>query len=109
MKWTLYFLALALSLPGYVEEKPMATQAGEALQPYADKTYQSFSQIVLEFMAGGSGPMAEGAKRNLEIREQKQKQANPSQLRPVKDCIKPNNVIDDDVQECVLGDREKTW
>ena len=53
--------------------------------------------------------MAEGAKRNLEIREQKLKQANPGQLRPVKDCIKPNNVIDDDVQECVRGYREKTW
>lgn len=29
--------------------------------------------------------------------------------RSVKDCIKPGGLIDDDVQMCVNGTREKTW
>jgi|LSQX01.3.fsa_nt_gb hypothetical protein len=29
--------------------------------------------------------------------------------RSVKDCIKPGGLIDDEVQMCVNGTREKTW
>ncbi|MFT0212907.1 hypothetical protein VQ643_09875 [Pseudomonas sp. F1_0610] len=29
--------------------------------------------------------------------------------KSVKECIKPNGLIDDEVQECVNGTREKTW
>lgn len=29
--------------------------------------------------------------------------------RSVRDCIKPGGLIDDDVQMCVNGTREKTW
>lgn len=30
-------------------------------------------------------------------------------LRSLKDCIKPNNLIDNDVQECRQGLREPSW
>jgi hypothetical protein len=109
MKWILFFASLTVSLSSYGEDQPLATQAGEALQPLAEKASRSFSQTVLEFMAGGSGPMAEGAKSNLKIREQQDMEANRGQLRPLKECIKSGNVIDEDVQECVRGYRDKTW
>ena len=30
-------------------------------------------------------------------------------MRSVRECIKPNGLIDDEVQMCVNGTREKTW
>lgn len=35
--------------------------------------------------------------------------ANLSNLRSLKECIKPNNLIDSDVQECRQGLRDPTW
>lgn len=32
-----------------------------------------------------------------------------SNVRPLKDCIKPNNVIDDDVNDCMKGIKEANW
>jgi len=93
------------------EEKPIATRAAEALQPAAKAYQQKASQTALEFMAGtGDGAMADGARRAL----QQQKSApkglgNTSIVRSTKDCMKPGNVIDKDVQECTQGLREKDW
>lgn len=33
----------------------------------------------------------------------------PVNVRKIKDCIKPNNVIDNEVKECMSGDIEPTW
>lgn len=30
-------------------------------------------------------------------------------VRKLSDCIKPNNVIDDDVNQCIKGDRAASW
>jgi hypothetical protein len=34
---------------------------------------------------------------------------NPRQTIPLKECIKPNGVIDNDVNECMNGRIKKTW
>ena len=34
---------------------------------------------------------------------------NPRQTIPLKDCIKPNGVIDNEVNECMNGRIKKTW
>ena len=34
---------------------------------------------------------------------------NPRQTIPLKQCIKPNGVIDNDVNECMNGRMKKTW
>lgn len=67
------------------------------------------SKRVMRSLAEGQGPMAEAAKRNLKQQEVASKERNRGVRRSVKECIKPGNVIDDDVQECVRGYREKTW
>lgn len=67
------------------------------------------SKRTMRALAQGKGPMAEAARANLKQQELAEKEANRGVRRSVKECMKPGNVIDDDVQECVRGYREKTW
>jgi hypothetical protein len=109
MKPYLLLLTLLLCTAALADDKPLATQLGEAMAPYTRKAVEAYSQTILQFMAGGAGPLADGARSSLKMREQQQRKANPQPLRSVKECMKPGNVIDGDVQECVKGYREKTW
>ena len=109
MKRTLFAL-LVLAAPAFAEEeKPVATQAAEAITPYAEAVSKGISRSVTEFMAGGKGPIAEAARSRLKIQEQRERVANRGTRKSMKECIKPGNVIDDDVKECIEGLREKTW
>jgi hypothetical protein len=101
---------LILATPALAEEeKPVATQAAEAITPYAEAFSKSVSRTVTEFMAGGRGPMAEGASANLKMQDQREREANRGTRKSMQECIKPGNVIDDDVKECIEGLRKKTW
>ncbi|WP_044873495.1 hypothetical protein [Pseudomonas sp. LFM046] len=91
------------------EPKPLATQAAEAIQPYAKKIGEAVDQTVNEFLAGTDGPLGDAARSNLQSREQAEREANRGTRKSMKECIKPGNVIDDDVKECIEGLREKTW
>lgn len=54
--------------------------------------------------------MADGARRALQQQNSAPKGlGNTSIVRSTKDCMKPGNVIDKDVQECTQGLREKDW
>jgi hypothetical protein len=105
------FIALLLITTGTnaEEQKPLATQAGESIAPYAQAFGETVSNTMMEFMAGGKGPLAEGARTNLQMQEQRERAANRGTRKSMKECIKPENVIDDDVKECTEGLREKTW
>lgn len=91
------------------EQKPLATQAGESIAPYAKAVGETVSRTMAEFMAGGNGPLAEGARANLKMQDQRERAANRGTRKSMKECIKPGNVIDDDVKECTEGLREKNW
>lgn len=105
------FIALLLIATGTnaEEQKPLATQAGESIAPYAQAFSETVSNTMMEFMAGGKGPLAEGARTNLQMQDQRERVANRSTRKSMKECIKPENVIDDDVKECTEGLRERTW
>ena len=76
MKRTLLALAIA-SCPALAEEpKPIATQAGEAISPYAEAFGKTVSRTFTELMTGGKGPMAEGARANLRMQDQREREAN---------------------------------
>jgi|SRR5690606_24718741 len=47
--------------------------------------------------------------KKLEDLRRKKFDENPRQTIPIKECIKPNNVIDNEVYECMNGRRSKTW
>ncbi|MDH0894432.1 MULTISPECIES: hypothetical protein [unclassified Pseudomonas] len=67
------------------------------------------SKRMMRALAQGKGMVAEAARENLKQQELAEKEASRGVRRSVKECMKPGNVIDDDVQECVRGYREKTW
>lgn len=104
-------LALALaSSPALAEEsKPVATQVGDALRPAAEAYGKTVNTLVNEFFAGSKGPMGQAARANMKAQDQREREANRGVRRTMKECIKPGNVIDDDVKECIEGLRDKEW
>ncbi|EMO5087395.1 TPA: hypothetical protein SMS45_003408 [Pseudomonas aeruginosa] len=91
------------------ESKPLATQAAEATAPAARAIGSGISRIATEFMAGTDGMLGEGARANLKMQDKRDREANRGVRKSMKECIKPGNVIDDDVKECTEGLRLKTW
>lgn len=100
-------LLLMIVLPVDAQnDKLIATQLGEAVAPMTEHVTNAYTETVLQFMAGGNGFVAEGARSAL---KQRAKPAPGTMLRSITHCIKPDNVIDEDVQACVTGARDKTW
>lgn len=103
-------LLLMLSAPLAADvQKPIATQVGEAMQPATKAISRSVNNTVLEFMAGSEGPLGQGARSALANQARQEAIANRGPRRSMKECIKPDSVIDDDVKECMEGIRQKTW
>lgn len=111
MRRTLLLLAVMNSGLAIAEEsKPIATQVGEAVRPAAEAYSRTVNRLFNEYMAGASkGPLGDAARANLKAQDQRERKANRGVRRTMKECIKPGNVIDDDVKECVEGLRMKTW
>lgn len=91
------------------ESKPLATQAAEVTAPAARVIGSGISRIATEFMAGTDGVLGEGARANLKMQDKREREANRSVRKSMKECIKPGNIIDDDVKECTEGLRARTW
>ncbi len=109
MQKTFIALLLTVTAANAEEQKPIATQTGESIAPYAQAFGETVNRTMMEFMAGGKGPLAEGARTNLHMQDQRERVANRGTRKSMKVCIKPENVIDDDVKECTEGLRERTW
>jgi len=109
MKRILLALAIVVSPALAEESKPIATQVGDAMRPAAEAYSKGMQQLVNEFFAGSKGPMGEAARASLKAQDQREREANRGIRRTMKECIKPGNVIDDDVKECTEGIRRKTW
>jgi hypothetical protein len=109
MKRIFVTLLLIATSANAEDQKPLATQTGEAITPYAEAFGKTVTNTMMQFMAGGKGPLAEGARTNLQMQDQRERAANRDTHKSMKECIKPKNVIDDDVKECTEGLREKTW
>ncbi|MGE6790438.1 hypothetical protein ACQKFS_00160 [Pseudomonas guineae] len=102
-------LALASSPALAKESKPVATQVGDAMRPAAEAYSKTVNKLVNEFFAGSKGPMGQAARANMKAQDKREREANRGVRRTMKECIKPGNVIDDDVKECIEGSRVKTW
>ncbi len=109
MKRTLLALALASSPALADESKPIATQVGDAMRPAAEAYAKGVQELVNEFFTGSTGPMGEAARANLKSQDLREREANRGVQRTMKECIKPGNIIDDDVKECIDGTRIKEW
>jgi len=104
-------LALVITtIPAFAEEsKPIATQVGDAMRPAAEAYGKGMQKLVNEFFAGSEGPMGEAARASLKAQDKREREDNRGLRRTVKECIKPGNVIDDDVKDCIDGLRKKSW
>jgi hypothetical protein len=91
------------------EDKTALAEAAEAMKPIIEVPSKYLEKSIMQGLADGKGPLAEGARRNLKMQAQREKEANRGVRRSMKECIKPGNVIDDDVKECTEGLRDKTW
>jgi hypothetical protein len=109
MKRILLALAIASSPTLAEESKPVATQVGDAMRPAAEAYGKTVNKLVNEFFAGSKGPMGQAARTNMKAQDQREREANRGIRRTMKECIKPGNVIDDDVKECTEGLRVKEW
>lgn len=107
MKRILLLLALA-AYPAIAEEsKPIATEVGDAIRPAAEAYGKGIPRLVNEFFAGSEGTMGEAASANLQAQDKRECEANRRVRRTMKECIKPGNVINDDVKECMEGLRTR--
>lgn len=109
MKRMLLALAIAATPAVAEESKPIATQVGDAMRPATEAYGNGMQKLVKELFAGSKGPMGETARANLKAQDKREREANRGVRRTMKECIKPVNIIDDDVKECTEGVRAKTW
>ncbi|ETU92813.1 hypothetical protein AJ63_06012 [Pseudomonas aeruginosa 3576] len=53
--------------------------------------------------------VGDAARKNLKMQDKREKEANRGVRKSMKECIKPENIIDDDVKECIEGTRIREW
>lgn len=109
MKRMLLALAIAATPALAEESKPVATQVGDAMRPAAEAYGKGMQRLVNEFFAGSEGPMGQAARAHLKTQDKRERETNRGLSRTMKECIKPGNVIDHDVKECMQGLRNKEW
>ncbi|WP_425054226.1 hypothetical protein [Pseudomonas abyssi] len=109
MKKTAAITLMLFSITASAEDKTALAQAAEAMEPavkaYTDYVEKSF----LQTFADNDSSLGQAARNQLRARERAEMEANRGPMRSVRECMKPNNVIDQDVQECAQGLRQKTW
>ena len=109
MKQAAAIALMLFSITASAEDKTALAQAAEAMEPavkaYTDYVEKSF----LQTFADNDSTLGEAARNQLRARERAEMEANRGPMRSVRECMKPNNVIDQDVQECAQGLRQKTW
>ena len=109
MKKTAAITLMLFSITASAEDKTALAQAAEAMEPavkaYTDYVEKSF----LQTFADNDSSLGQAARNQLRARERAEMEANRGPMRSVRDCMKAGNVIDQDVQECAQGLRQKTW
>lgn len=109
MKKVAALTLMLFSISASAEDKTALAQAAEAMEP-ALKAYTDYIQkSVMQTFADNDSALGEAARNQLRAQERAEMEANRGPMRSVRECMKPGNVIDQDVQECAQGLRQKTW
>lgn len=108
MKKLLIALAIT-SAPAIAEEQKSTTAkitraAVSAAEPAARALHDAISEIV-----GGKNGILSSESMHIDRPEPGAQQGTRSTPKTMKECIKPGNVIDADVNECINGIRAKDW
>ena len=109
MKKTAAITLILFSMTASAEDKTALAQAAEAMEP-ALKAYTDYIQkSVMQTFAENDSALGQAARNQLRAQERAEMETNRGPMRSVRECMKPGNVIDQDVQECAQGFRAKTW
>ncbi|MGM8937003.1 hypothetical protein ACS8E9_19370 [Pseudomonas neustonica] len=109
MKTTTAIALMLFNITASAEDKTALAQAGEAIEPALKAATDYFEKSVMQSLADNDTPMGQAARNQLRARERAEMEANRGPMRSVRECMKPGNVIDQDVQECAQGIRQKDW
>ena len=103
-------LALAIvSLAATADDQTALSKAIDAIKPATNAAGEYVSKSIMQSLSGNDTPMGRAARDNLERQAKAEREANRGTRKTMKECIKPGNVIDEDVQECMMGMRERDW
>ncbi len=103
-------LALAItSVPAIAEEQISTTaKMTRAALSAAEPAGRILHDVIHEAVAGENGILGSVSKP-INRPELTAQQPIRSTRKTMKECIKPGNIIDDDVKECTEGLRERDW
>lgn len=108
MKKTLVLLLLLVAAIAMLANKKESLNIFETatapVKPVTDKVVERVATDIQTYALKGT--RFEQANKERELKRNKQ---TLRVTRSVKDCIKPGDLIDDEVQMCVNGTMEKTW
>jgi hypothetical protein len=103
-------LALAIvSLAANADDQTALSKAIDSIRPATDAAGEYVSKSIMQSLSGNDTPLGRAARDNLERQAKAEREANRGTRKTMKECIKPGNVIDEDVQECIMGMRERNW
>lgn len=107
-QFALIAIALLSSL-AYAEEKTALGTAIETISPVTQAAGEYVSRSIMQGLAENDTPLGKVARQQLKQAEKQERKDNRSTRRTMQECIKPGNVIDEDVQECIMGMRQRDW
>jgi len=103
-------LALGIvSLSVNADDQTALSKAIDAIKPATNAAGEYVSKSIMQSLSGNDTAMGRAARDNLERQAKAEREANRGTRKTMKECIKPGNIIDEDVQECIMGMREKNW
>lgn len=109
MKRAAIFALAIVSLAANADDKTALSKAIDTIRPATDAAADYVSKSIMQSLSGNDTPMGRAARNNLERQAKAEREANRGTRKTMKECIKPGNVIDEDVQECIMGMRERDW
>lgn len=109
MKTAIALVVIMTSYAVSAEEKTVLSTAADAIAPITKKAGDYINKSIMQSLSGNDTPLGRAARDNLERQAKAERKANRGTRKTMKECIKPGNVIDEDVQECMTGMRERDW
>lgn len=97
--------AVILNSEVQAEDKTVLAKTADAITPATRAVGDYISKSMMQNLAENDTPLGKAARQQLK----RERELNRGPQRTMQECIKPNSLIDEDVQECMRGMREKSW
>lgn len=102
------WLTLAISLFACSDNGPQKNDSHDNSQSLPQKATKAYADSMTNYLLKDT-QIKKDYDQRLEERQLNKNKKTMRAVRSVKECIKPNDLIDDEVQMCVSGTLEKYW